>query len=152
MTWICNATEIDTTEAMDIVLWMWQEASYHAAGDLLTFMADKDDEILAVISKKVLHRPQDCLSLLKKDLMTNMIKIENDQRPRRWLDGAGHCLYYQALRGICQLELTSSCPQSKLVLPHLSRSLHNLLYFSLSDAQENCCSAWIRSMPGFHLG
>jgi len=76
------------------------------------FLKDKPEEFLAVVSMKVLKRPKDCLLNLRKELDGKMIKMENDQRLRKWqAEGENCCLYYAAYKGVCVLDLTSTNPQ-----------------------------------------
>ena len=64
------------------------------------FLMNKDEWQLAVISKKVLNRPQECLSLLKRQLDERMIRDENDHRPRVWQPkSSAWKLYFPAMKG-----------------------------------------------------
>lgn len=92
-----------------------KDGSGPAAGEMLDFLEKMNEDRLALISKKVLHRPQDCLSNLKAHLRKKMVNEESDQRARLWDDGVdSHILYYPAHRGVVQLELKDASPLSKL--------------------------------------
>ena len=78
------------------------------------FLDQWDDHRLALISKKVLNRPQECLFVLKRQLDERMIKDENDHRPRIWHPKASiFKLYFPAMQGVTQLDLTPLSPRSK---------------------------------------
>ena len=82
-----------------------------AAGELFHFLSDKDEETMALISRKILHRPADCLLNLKKYLAEKMIRHENDDRPRKWRADSHISLIYQAARGVTQLHFSNTSPQ-----------------------------------------
>ena len=87
-------------------------------------MANKDERQLALISKKVLNRPQECLSVLKRQLEERMIRDENDHRPRVWqADSNAYKLYFPAMQGVTQLDLTPLSPRSTYIP---SKSMHCL--------------------------
>jgi hypothetical protein len=79
------------------------------------FLKDKSEDFLAVVSMKVLKRPKDCLLNLWKELEGKMIKMENDQRLRKWQDDTlpneTYCLFYAAYKGVCVLDFSSTNPQ-----------------------------------------
>lgn len=79
---------------------------------MYTFLKPLDKRQLALLSKKVLHRPQDCLLNLRNFLHDSMLSYDNDQRPRRWSAGDRHLLY-PAVRGTVQLTLGRSMPQGR---------------------------------------
>ena len=84
-------------------------------------MAEKDERQLALISKKVLNRPQECLSILKHQLDERMIRDENDHRPRIWqADTSPYNLYFPAMQGVTQLDLTPLSPRSKYLITFIA--------------------------------
>ena len=77
-------------------------------------MEERDERQLALISKKVLNRPQECLLALKQQLELRMIRDENDHRPRVWqAQGSTFKLFFPAMQGVTQLDLTPLSPRSE---------------------------------------
>ena len=83
---------------------------------MYSFLKDKTEDFLATVSMKVLKRPKDCLLNLRKELDGKMIKMENDQRLRKWQNlkedpKDTYCLVYAAYKGVVVLDYSTTNPQ-----------------------------------------